>query len=103
MLNAKSIKATIVLDPADVAALVAPEGKQIKLLIGYQGGIVNVSLSGKGLRKTIALVKELGVENVAVIIQGKLRLGSPLALEDAGILAQPLAKKDAPAAEQAAA
>jgi hypothetical protein len=102
MLTAKSAKLTLVLDPAEVATLVAPEGKQFKLLVSYQGGIVDVPLSGKGVRKTIALVKELGVENVAVIVQGKLRLGSPLSLEEAGILAQPRAKKpEAPAADQA--
>lgn len=106
MLTAKSIKVTLVLNPAEVEALVAPEGRQFRTKILAGGSMLDVPLSGKGVRKAIAVINELGAENVAVIIQGKLRLGGALAVEEAGILAQPRAKKETPAeqpAEQVAA
>lgn len=105
MLTAKSAKLTLVLDPAEVAAWSVPEGqKHFKFKVRYQGAHIEVPLSAKGARKAVAMVKELGVDGVAVIIQGKLKIGqTTISLEDAGILAQPKVKKEAPAAESMAA
>jgi hypothetical protein len=105
MLTAKSAKLTLVLEPAEVAAWAVPDGqKHFKLKVRYQGAHVEVSLSTKGARKAVAMVKELGVDGVAVIIQGKLKIGQQtISIEEAGILAQPRAKKEAPAAESIAA
>jgi hypothetical protein len=101
MLNAKSVKTTIVLDPSEVAGLSAPEGKQFKMKVRYQGTLVEVPLSGKGVRKAISAVKELGADGVAIIVQGRLKIGlTSLSLEAAGILAQPRSKKEVPTLEQ---
>lgn len=105
MLTAKSAKLTLVLDPAEVAAWSVPEGqKHFKFKVRYQGAHIEVQLSTKGIRKTVAIVKELGVDGVAVIIQGKLQTTqTTISIEEAGILAQPRPKKEAPAAESIAA
>jgi hypothetical protein len=104
MLTAKSAKLTLVLDPAEVAAWAVPEGqKHFKFKVRYLDAHVEVQLSTKGARKTVSIVKELGVDGVAVIIQGKLNVGkTTISIEEAGILAQPRAKKvEAPADDQA--
>lgn len=103
MLNARSAKLTLVLDSAEVAAWSVPEGqKHFKFKVRYQGAHVEVQLSAKGARKAVAVVKELGVDGVAVMIQGKLKIGqTTISIEEAGILAQPRAKKEAPASDQA--
>jgi hypothetical protein len=108
MLTAKSAKLTLVLDPAEVAAWAVPEGqKHFKFKVRYIDAHIEVQLSTKGARKTVAIVKELGVDGVAVIIQGKLKVGqtatgqTTISIEEAGILAQPKSKKEAPAADQA--
>ena len=103
MLNAKSIKATIVLDPAEVSALVVQDGKPFpgaRIKVGDL--VVAVPLNAKGVRKALAAIHANGVENVNVIVQGKMKITqTSVTLEEAGILAQPRAKKEAPAAEQA--
>lgn len=104
MLTAKSAKLTLVLDPAEVAAWSVPEGqKHFKFKVRYFDAHIEVQLSTKGVRKTVAIVKELGVDGVAVIIQGKLKIGqTTISVEEAGILAQPRSKKpEMSAADQA--
>ena len=94
MLNAKSAKITLILNPAEVLSLSAPEGKQFKMTVSYQGFPISIPLNGKGVRKVISAIREVGIDNVAVIVQGKLKIGPTLSLEEAGILAQPRVKKE---------
>ena len=100
MLMAKSLKCTIVLDPAHVAGLQVPEsGKSFNTWVQVGGHTIQLPLNGKSARKALSVIKEHGAENVTVIVQGKLKLGPALVLEEAGIMAQPKQKKEAPPAE----
>jgi hypothetical protein len=107
MLNAKTLKVTIVMEPTDILALNVPEtGKAFKTQVRAGGGVIEVPLNAKSLRKTIAGVKAGGPENFVMVIAGKLHLGNPLTMIDAAVLAQPKKKQEAPAepeAEQVAA
>lgn len=97
-LSAKSIKITIVLDPAEVASIPTPEGKPRCLVrISVAGRVVSADLNAKSLRKVIATIRENGPENVAVILQGKL--GANDEILEAGLSAQPRTVK--PSAEAA--
>jgi len=49
--------------------------------------------NAKSLRKAVAIVNQLGAENVSAIAQGKLGRGDKL--EEAGIIVQPKKPKDA--------
>jgi hypothetical protein len=101
VLTAKSIKAAIVLDTAEVATLVVQDGKPFPgVRVSVAGAVVLVSLSAKGVRKTLAAIRDNGVENVVIILQGKLKITTgSVTLEEAGIVAQPKVKKETPAAE----
>jgi len=73
ILTAKSMKVTLVLDPAEVARLEAPDGKpRVAIAIRLPDRRVSVDLSAKSVRKAIAVIREHGSDNVAAIIQGKL-------------------------------
>jgi hypothetical protein len=87
MLIAKAIKATLVLNPAEVAAMRVPEGQRVVLTIDADGRKVSADIACKSLRKAIAAIAEHGVEGCAVILQGKLRPGDVLA--EAGLVVQP--------------
>lgn len=90
-LSAKSIKATVVLDPAQLAGLVVPNGQpRVGFVIDVAGRAITGEFNAKSLRRAVAAVTEHGAEAVAVIAQGKL-VGD--ALEEAGIVAQPKAPK----------
>jgi hypothetical protein len=73
ILTAKSMKVTVVLDPAEVARLEAPDGKpRVAIGIRLPDRRVSVDLSAKSVRKAIVAIREHGPDNVAAIIQGKL-------------------------------
>jgi len=87
VLNSRALKCTIVLDPAEVAQLSAPDGKpRVVIDIRLPDRRVSVDLNAKSVRKALATVAEHGPDGVAVIIQGKL-VGD--AITEAGIVAQP--------------
>ncbi len=93
-LEARSLKATIVLDAAAVAGLEVPNGApRIKLRIAVGGRSVSADLSSKGLRRAVTTIRQAGADAVAVVLQGKLEGDN---LVDAGIIAQPRAAKAAP-------
>jgi hypothetical protein len=78
ILNARALKCTIVLDPAEVAQLVAPDGKpRTVIAIRLPDRRVSADLNAKSVRK-------------AVIIQGD-------AITEAGIVAQPKVRPQAAA------
>jgi hypothetical protein len=73
ILTAKSMKVTVVLDPAEVARLEAPDGKP-RVVIGIRlpDRRVSVDLNAKSVRKAIAVIREHGPDSVAAVIQGRL-------------------------------
>jgi hypothetical protein len=90
ILNARALKCTVVLDPAEVAELVAPDGKpRVVVAIRLPDRRVSADLNAKSVRKAVAAIAEHGPDGVAVIIQGKL-VGDAIA--EAGIVAQPKAR-----------
>jgi hypothetical protein len=99
ILEAKSLKATIVLDPTAIARITVPNGQpKFALQIRVGGRIYTADLNAKSLRRAIAAIGEAGPDGVAIVLQGKL-VGD--VIQEAGIAAQPKAPK--PAADAAAA
>ena len=77
VLNARALKCTIVLDPAEVAQIVASDGKpRTVIAIRLPDRRVSADLNAKSVRKAVATISEHGPDGVAVIIQGKL-VGDP--------------------------
>jgi hypothetical protein len=95
ILNARALKCTIVLDPVEVAQIVAPDGKpRVVLAIRLPDRRLSVDLNAKSVRKVLATISEHGPDGVSVIVQGKL-VGDTIA--EAGLMAQPKgAPKDKP-------
>jgi hypothetical protein len=95
VLNARALKCTIVLDPAEVAEILASDGKpRTVIAIRLPDRRVSADLNAKSVRKAVATISEHGPDGVAVIIQGKLE-GD--AITEAGIVAQPKVKPQAAA------
>jgi hypothetical protein len=91
-LTAKSVKLTLVVDPATLTDLVVPSGsKRPRFLIHVADRKLSGDLNPKSLRKVIATVTEHGPDNVAVLVQGKLGAkdgqGADV-ITEAGIVAQ---------------
>jgi ribosomal protein S3 len=96
ILNARALKCTVVLDPSEVAQLVASDGKpRVVLAIRLPDRRVSVDLNAKSVRKAVAAIAEHGLDGVAVIIQGKLVCDT---IAEAGIVAQPKVKPQTAAA-----
>lgn len=101
VLNARSLKCTVVLDPAEVAQLVAPDGHpRVVVTIQLPDRRLTVDVNAKAVRKALALIREQGPDGVAVIMTGKL-VGNTIA--EAGLVAQPRPPKPQAVAEAAAA
>src|SRR5689334_8015100 len=85
--TAKAIKATIVLSPAEVLTLTAPDGKPrclVRVTVGDR--TITADLNAKSVRKAISTIKENGAEACACILQGKLEAKDVLA--EAGLVVQ---------------
>jgi hypothetical protein len=96
-LQARAIKATLVLDPVALAGVTVLNGQpQVSLHIAVAGRTIAAELNAKSLRRCVAAVDAAGPENVAVVLQGKLEGNT---LVEAGIAAQ----QKAPAKLEAAA
>jgi hypothetical protein len=92
ILNARAMKVTVGLDPAEVAQLGAPDGKPRVLIdIRLPDRRVSVDLNAKSVRRALAVISEHGPDGVTVI-QGKLA-GDTVA--EAGIMAQPKVRPQA--------
>jgi hypothetical protein len=99
ILNSRALKCTIVLDPTEVAQIVAPDGKpRVVIDIRLPDRRVSADLNAKSVRRAIAAIGEHGFDGVAVIIQGKL-VGD--IITEAGMFSQPKVRPQA-AAEAAA-
>jgi phage terminase large subunit-like protein len=82
--TAKAIKATLVLNAAEVAATdVVGDTAFFTIAVGDQK--VTGKFNAKTFRRVVALVREHGADAVAVVAQGKLVNGR---LEEAGITGQ---------------
>ena len=94
-LTAKSLKATLVLTPADLLNIPVPEGKPRCLVrIAVAGRIVTADLNAKSVRRAIANIRQAGPDNVSCILQGRLDANN--ALLDAGLAVQPKTKTETP-------
>jgi ribosomal protein S3 len=96
ILNSRALKCTVVLDPAEVAQIVAPDGRpRVVLAIRLPDRRITADLNAKSVRKALATISEHGPDGVSVVVQGKL-MGD--AITEAGIMAQPKVPKPASAA-----
>jgi hypothetical protein len=94
-LTAKTLKATLVLDAAQVAGLSAPDGKPRCIVrISVSGRTLTADLNAKSVRKAIATIREAGPDACAVILQGKWQPDNSLA--EAGLNIQLKTKAEAP-------
>jgi hypothetical protein len=95
MLSARALKVTVVLDPAEVAQIVAPDGKpRVAIAIRLPDRRVSADLHAKSVRRALATIAEHGPDGVSVVVQGKL-VGDTI--EEAGIMAQPKVRSQAAA------
>ena len=86
-LLAKSLKCTVVLDPAALAGVVVPNGQaKFQVTIQVGGKMLRAELNSKSVRRCVTTINETGPDAVAVIVQGKL-VGE--VIEEAGIAATP--------------
>ena len=93
-ISACSVQLKIPLNPTEVLALFAPDGRQrIRFIVTYNDGSLRVDVALKALRKAQAIIRAMGAENSFVTLQGKLGRGEVL---ECGLVAQ--AKAMAPAA-----
>jgi len=91
MLSARRLKVSVVLNPDELLAVPAPEGKSRAILrISLPDRRVSAEIAAKSLRKAQATVRVHGTENTACILQGNL-VGDTIA--EAGISAQPKTAK----------
>jgi ribosomal protein S3 len=78
---------TVVLDPAEVAQLVAPDGKpRVAIDIRLPDRRMSAELNAKSVHRALTTISEHGPDGVTVIVQGKL-VGDTIT--EAGIMAQP--------------
>jgi hypothetical protein len=94
-LSARAIKVTIVLAAPEVfdvlkqtAALAAT---RVPFVIEVDGWRLRTDFTAKSVRRALATLHHHGVENVAVIIQGKLMRDGTIS--EAGLVAQPKVPK----------
>ena len=89
VLNARALKCTVALDPAEIESLALVEGRsRVELNIRTADGrIVSADIAAKAVRKAQAVIAEHGTDGVAALLQGKLGKGDVLL--EAGLVAQP--------------
>src|SRR3954454_22706964 len=101
-LTARSLKATLVIEPTQLAELVVRDGvPRVELRIEVDGRTVTADIAAKSARKALAAIREHGADGVMVILQGKLGQGD--ALLEAGLVLQPKVPKQAAQPAQEAA
>jgi hypothetical protein len=94
VVTARSVKLTVPLDAADMAAMPVPEGRA-KFAVNYEGGMLEADVASKSLRKAQGVIREHGPDNTFVMLQGKLGRGGEIL--ECGLVAQ-VKKTCAPAA-----
>jgi hypothetical protein len=92
MLTGRALKATIILDPAEVVVMRPGGAPRVALMINVAGRKVSADIAAKSLRKAQTTIGEAGVDGVVVIVQGKLGPGDVML--EAGLVAQVKVAKD---------
>jgi hypothetical protein len=90
-LTGRSIKVVIPLDPVEIATLAAAETQRTTLRIRVFDRAMTADIASKSVRKVHAMIRDVGTEGVAVIVQGKL--GPNDEILEAGLMAQVKAPK----------
>jgi hypothetical protein len=79
-LSARSLKATVVLNAEELAALGTPAAPRVLLTIVVpEYGDIIADVAAKSLRKAQAVIADAGADNVACVLQGKLTSGGKIA------------------------
>jgi hypothetical protein len=97
-LSARSLKCTLVLNTAELAAQADPVGARVVLAVEVAGRTVTADIAAKALRKAKATIAEHGADQVVLILQGKLD-GNDVVME-AGLITQPKTPKAGTAPDQ---
>jgi hypothetical protein len=95
--SARSLKCTLVLNAAELAAQADPVGARVMLAVEVVGQTLAADIAAKALRKAKATIAEHGADQVALILQGKLDGNAVL---EAGLVAQPKTPKAGTAPDQ---
>jgi hypothetical protein len=96
--QAKSIKATVVLETSDIVQLKVPNGvSRVLLRVEVAGRALTADVNAKSVRKCIAAIEAAGSDVANVVLQGRLEGDT---LVEAGIAATSMTPK--PAADEAA-
>jgi hypothetical protein len=93
-LHGRSLKVTVLLDPAEIAALRAPEGQpRTRLQVRAGGRMVTADVNSKSVRKAIATIREYGPDGCVLMLQGKLDHAD--VIQECGLAAQLKTPKEA--------
>jgi len=90
--TAKSVKVTLVLDPAGITRIDSIGQKQVKVRITVEAMTLEADLNSKSYRKALTTIDELGAENCNVILQGSMKIQGKI--EGAGLAVQPKKAKE---------
>jgi hypothetical protein len=73
-LTAKAIKVTVVLDPAAILTIAAPESGPPRLVLAIQtpDRTVRADLASKAIRRAQTIIREHTPDGTAVLVQGRL-------------------------------
>jgi hypothetical protein len=92
-LQAKALKATVVLDPAALVGLVVPNGQaKFPVSVEVAGRVIKAELNSKSLRRNVVAIEAAGPAAVACVLSGKLEGDE---LMEAGLQVMPKAPKPA--------
>ena len=90
-LTAARLKVSLTLNAAELLAVPAPAGQpRITLRIRLPGRILTAEIATKSLRRAQTAIREVGADNIALVLQGHLIID---AIVEAGLAAQPKTAK----------
>jgi len=97
--SAHKLKITTIIKAEELLQVPAPDGKpRVILRVKFPDGrVLSADLAAKSVRKAQASIRELGSENIALVLQGALTAND--VVTEAGLVAQPKTKKETAAAE----
>jgi hypothetical protein len=72
-LQAKAIKATVVLDPSALIGVDVPVGQpKFRIMVSVAGRTISADLNAKSMRRCVSATEAAGPDGVAVVLSGKL-------------------------------
>ena len=93
-LNARTIKISVLLDPAEIGAIEVPHGVACVIAaVTVAGRTLRADLNAKSLRRAARFIGEFGGQAVTVMLTGRLEPGDLVA--EAGLSVQPKANRPA--------